>query len=118
MDRAPPSATDSGVDDDLEDVDGEVRRDDADRPEEHGPEDQWHVRGDDRIDGQLADPGPAEDSLDHDHAAEEEAEVEPDLAEHRPERVADGVAPQDRALADAFRARRPDVVAMELVEHR
>src|SRR5437773_11152421 len=100
MDRAPPSTTDSGVDDDLEDVDGEVRHDDADRSEEDGPEDQRHVRGHDRIDGQLADAGPAEDPL-HDHdAAEEEPQVEPDLTEHRPERVADRVAPQDRLLAD------------------
>ena len=66
--------------------------DDAQRPEEHRPEDERHVGGHDRIDRELADPRPREDPLDDHDAAEEEPEVEPDLAQDRTERVAERVA--------------------------
>ena len=66
----------------------------------------------------LPIPGHEKIALDDDDAAEEEAEVEPDLAEDRTERVAERVAPQDRAVAHALGTRRPDVVAAQLVDHR
>ena len=65
---------------DLDDVHGQVGQDDAERPEEHGPEDERDVGGDDRVDRELADPRPREDPLDDDDTAQEEAQVEPDLA--------------------------------------
>ena len=70
------------------------------------------------IDGQLADARPAEDVLDDDDATEEEAQVEADLDEDGTDRVAQGVAAQDGRPGQPFRACRPDVVAVELLDHR
>ena len=68
---------DPRVDHDLDDVDGQVGQDDAQRPEQHRAEDQRHVGGHDRVDRQLADPRPREDPLDDDDAAEEEPRSSP-----------------------------------------
>ena len=62
----------------------------------------------DRVDRELADPRPAEDLLDDDHAAEEEAEVQTDLGQDRARRRCESACRQStvrslRPLARAVR---------------
>ena len=55
----------------------------------------------DRVEDEPPDAGPAEHRLDHDDAAEQEAEFEPDHGDDRQPGVAQRVVHDDGAFADA-----------------
>ena len=65
----------------------------------------------DALPGEVADAVQGEDLLDHDRAAEHEAELHRGDRHHRDRRVAQRVLQQDRGARQALGARRADVVA-------
>ena len=113
-----PAQADPRVEHRDRDVDDEVGQHDAQRSEQHRPEEERQVLLGHRVDGQLADAPPREDRLDDDHAAEQHADVEPDLDEDRWQGVAEGMPPRDQALRGALRPGGPGVVLVQLVEQR
>ena len=70
-----------------------------------------------RVDGQGAQPGQAEDVLRDDRAAEQDGEIQTGRRDDGRQAGAQRVLDDDRALAQALRPRRPDVVLAERLEH-
>src|SRR5438094_352918 len=115
--RTALAIADSRVEPGVKDVDHEVRQQVRDRDEEDRPLHQREVAVEDRLDRQAPHAGPAEDVLDDERAAEQGAELESDDRRHRDERVLERVPEDDEPLAQSLRARRPQVLLPEDLEH-
>ena len=72
----------------------------------------------DRVDQQPSHAGPVEHDFDDDRAAEQEAELQAHHRDDRDQRIAQAVLDDDRALGQALRARRADVVLLQDVDER
>ena len=72
----------------------------------------------DRLEGQQAQPGPAEDRLDRDGARDDEADVEEDQRDGRQQRVGYGVPAADHLVAQPLGPGGRQVVLPVLVEQR
>src|SRR6516162_856449 len=92
--RSSPMA-DPRVEQHVAEVDGEVGEDEEDREGEDQALDEREVAIDHRADGEIADPGIAEDPLDEHGAAEEEGELHAREGHRRDKRVAQGLADED-----------------------
>src|SRR3954453_21575090 len=106
------------VEDGVRDVDQDVRHYDRGRREQHDADDHRQVLLVDRRHRGLTEPGQAEHGLDDDDPADQLTEVDAELRDHRRQRAAQAVPDDHPALPDALRARGPDVVLTEDVEHR
>src|SRR3989475_620017 len=115
--RAALAIADPRVEPGVKDVDHEVRQQVRDRDEEDCPLHQREVAVEDRLDREAPHAGPAEDGLDDERAAEQGAELESDDRRHRDERVLERVPEDDEPLAQSLRARRPQVLLPEDLEH-
>ena len=101
----------------VQEVGGEVADDHHRRGHEVDALQHREVLVLDRLDRREPDPGPREQRLDRDRAAEHEAEVERDLRHDRQPRGRHDVAPAHAQRAQADRARGHDVVGVHHVGH-
>src|SRR5689334_24940962 len=79
---------DARIDHAVEEIDGEVARDDEKGAEEHGPHDHGDVEAQDGVERQASETGPVKDRLRQDDAVQERREIEADHGEERQARVA------------------------------
>ena len=75
------------------------------------------VAREDRVDQEQPHSRPPEDRLGQDGAAEQRAELEPDHGQDGHERVPEGVARHDQALAEALGAGGADVLLAQNLQH-
>src|SRR3954452_10078619 len=106
------------VEDGVRDVDQDVRHYNGGRREQHDADDHRQVLLVDRRHRGLTEPGQAGHGLDDDDSADQLTEVDAELRDHRRQRAAQAVPDDHPALPDALRARGPDVVLTETVEHQ
>src|SRR5262249_12686172 len=78
---------------------------DRERGNERHAHDDRNVRLLDRLPGELSDTGPAVDGLDHDDAAHELTDVDPDHRDDRQKRIRQGMPQNDARAAQTFSAR-------------
>src|SRR5580765_2271279 len=108
---------DARIEDRVEEVHGEVDDHEGRRDEQYPA---LHQRIVARLDGAHhhgPEPGPGEDRLRQDGAAQEEAHLHPQHRDDRVDRVLEHVAADDGALGQALGARRADIVLADDLEH-
>ena len=96
----------------VEHVGDEVRDDGYERNEHHAGLYDAHVAAVNALYQQLAEPGPGEDRLGYERAADEARHLQGDNRHDRNERVLEGVLIYDYALAQALAAGGADIVLL------
>ena len=101
----------------LSEVGGERQQHVDEREQQHDRLRHREVLVGDRLVGEVAEPVEREDGLDHDRAAEQEAELHGGERHHRHQRVAQRVLEDDAGARQALGARGADVVGGEHLDH-
>src|SRR6185437_12686134 len=110
--------TESRVDRRVQQVGEQIADHDEHRADDDRRRDDVVVARVDRAHREIADARPGEHLLDEHRAAEQRGEKKAEQHDHRRERRAERMAPDDAALGNAFGARGAHVVGRQRVEHR
>src|SRR5690242_12937025 len=111
------TGTDAGIEDAIQEVDGEVEDDEQDGREEDRALHDRVVAVVDRLDGQPSDAGPREDRLRHHGAAEQGAELQPGDRHHRQRGVLERVLHHHAGLRQALGPRGAHEVLAQHIEN-
>src|SRR5437660_6907591 len=106
------------VEEGVRDVRQKVHRHEGRRDDQHRALHDRIVAGENALDDQPADPGQREAGLRQHGAAQVGTELEPEDRQDWDHHVLERVTVDDDAFADALRARRPNVILTEHLEHR
>src|SRR5436190_2190677 len=113
-----PGQADAGVDVGVEDVDRQVDDHDHDAGLHHNALYQREIALEDTLVEEPADAGPGEDDLDDHRGVDHHHEVDAGQAQHRDQRVFEGVHGDHDVARQPFQARQLDVLAAQHFEHR
>src|SRR5699024_9977093 len=111
-------APDPGVDDDVQQVHGDVHDDEGDRDHEGHSLHQEHVVAGDAVEDELAHGLDVEDDLDDHRTAHEVAHPQAEHRDRDDQGVAQHVAADDHGVGDPRADGGAHVVAVELLDHR
>src|SRR6266496_6440487 len=115
--KASSAGAGAGIEEAIEEIDGEVDEDEHHRGEEHRALHHGIVAIVDGLHGEAADAGPGKDGLRHHRPPQERAELQRGDGENRNGGITEGVLGHDDHLAEPLGARGADVVGAEHLQH-